>query len=265
MRAAAAAACALAVALAGCGSDAEQHRSPDPFKALERDFEATPAPEQAAPRWEPIAKLAGSGAAKRAVDIDDDAIQWRTRWRCDGELRLRVEPPPGGPATARGACPGSATFIGHGARTLEVNGDGPWRIVVEQEVETRLSEPPLSAMRDGSARLVARGRFGKVERPGRGTASLYALPSGRLALRFEGFRTSASIGLFVWMSRAGRPRTTRAALASRHRQFAELKSTLGDQNYLLPKSVRAADVRSVVIWCEPIRIAYTAAPLRAQR
>ena len=265
MRLAGAVVCALVLAVAGCGSNGEEQRPPDPFKALERDFEATPAPEHAAPRWEPVDELTGSGAASREVDIDGGAIQWRTRWRCDGEIRIRVEPPPAGPSTARGACPGRATFIGHGARTLSVEADGPWRIVVEQEVETRLSEAPLAAMRDGSARLLARGRFGKVERPSRGSVSLYKLPSGRLALRFEDFRTSASIGLFVWVSRAAAPRTTRAALRSRHRELSELKSTLGDQNYVLPKGVRAADARSIVIWCEPIRIAYAVAPLRAQR
>ena len=265
MRGTGALACVLALAVAGCGSDGEGRRSSDPFKALERDFEATPAPEQAAPRWERVTELTGTGAASRRVDVDGGAIQWRTRWRCGGGIRIRVEPPPAGPSTAEGACPGRATFIGHGARTLSVEADGPWRIVIEQEVETRLDEPPLAAMRDGSARLLAKGDFSKMERPSRGTATLYELPSGRLALRLEDFRTSASIGLFVWASRAARPRTTRAALRSRHRQVAELKSTLGDQNYVLPRGVRAADARSIVIWCEPIRIAYAVAALRVQR
>ncbi|HET8953549.1 MAG TPA: DM13 domain-containing protein [Solirubrobacteraceae bacterium] len=265
MRVAGAVLCALVLGVTGCGSDAEERPPSDPFKALERDFEATPTPEYAAPRWERVTALIGSGAASRPVEIDEHAIQWRTRWRCDGGIRLRVEPPPAGPSTAEGACPGRATFIGHGARTLSIEADGPWRIVVEQEVETRLDEPALAAMRDGSARLLAKGDFDEIERPSRGTATLYELPSGRLALRLKDFRTSASIGLFVWVSRAARLRTTRAALASRHRQIAELKSTLGDQNYVLPASVRAADARSIVIWCEPVRIAYTAAPMRAQR
>jgi glutathione S-transferase len=65
----------------------------------------------------------------------------------------------------------------------------------------------------------------------------------------------------VWISSSPRPRTTRQALRSAHRQFASLKSTLGDQNYLLPANVTAADVRSIVIWCEPVQIAYTAASL----
>jgi hypothetical protein len=47
-----------------------------------------------------------------------------------------------------------------------------------------------------------------------------------------------------------------------HTVLRGLKSTLGDQNYVLPAGTRAGRVRSIVIWCEPIRIAYTAATLR---
>ena len=41
-----------------------------------------------------------------------------------------------------------------------------------------------------------------------------------------------------------------------------LKSTIGDQNYLIPAAVDASEIRSIVIWCVPVRIAYTAASLR---
>jgi hypothetical protein len=91
---------------------------------------------------------------------------------------------------------------------------------------------------------------------------LYRLPSGRLALRFERFSTSSNTDLFVWLSKAPHPKTTTAAVKAPHDQFARLKSTLGSQNYLLPRSVKQADVESVVIWCEPVRIAYTAARLK---
>jgi hypothetical protein len=45
-------------------------------------------------------------------------------------------------------------------------------------------------------------------------------------------------------------------------QIASLKSTLGSQNYVLPASVDEGSIRSIVIWCEPVRIAYAAATLR---
>jgi len=44
-------------------------------------------------------------------------------------------------------------------------------------------------------------------------------------------------------------------------EIAELKSTAGNHNYVLPPGSRPSDARSVIIWCAPIRIAYTAAAL----
>ena len=44
-------------------------------------------------------------------------------------------------------------------------------------------------------------------------------------------------------------------------QIARLKATAGAQNYLIPADVATANVRSVVIWCEPVRTAYAAASL----
>jgi hypothetical protein len=110
--------------------------------------------------------------------------------------------------------------------------------------------------------VLARGRFYEIERFGRGEARLYRLPSGRLALRLAPFVTSANIDLHVWLTRSARPRTTVQANRAPHRDIALLKSTLGEQNYLLPAAMTLADARSVVIWCEPVQIAYTAATLR---
>ena len=56
-------------------------------------------------------------------------------------------------------------------------------------------------------------------------------------------------------------RVVREALESDHRQIAELTATAGPQNYLLPEDVDSSRIRSVVIWCEPVRTAYAAATL----
>ena len=114
-------------------------------------------------------------------------------------------------------------------------------------------------------RVIAAGRFYALERSGRGRASLHRLSTGRLALRFDGFATSPNTDLFVWLSSAARPRDTVRAAGSPHTVLRALKATLGEQNYLIPADVKAGDIRSVVIWCVPVRIAYTAAALRATR
>jgi hypothetical protein len=111
------------------------------------------------------------------------------------------------------------------------------------------------------AEVVASGDFYPIDERGEGRAVLHELPSGRLALRLEGFGTLNNTDLFVWLSEARRPRTSQQALRSDYTELAPLKSTIGDQNYLLPEDADADDIRSIVIWCQPVRNAYTAAAL----
>jgi hypothetical protein len=264
----------LAAALAtgsGCGSsssspDAKRTTSVDPFSVVPtQPADSAVARRRAAPHWETVARLAGSGPATRSFTVARGAIQWRVRWRCtSGTLRLSAAGAARRRTIATASCPRSGTRsdVRPGRVALGVQTPGRWRVVVEQQVDTALHEPPLAAMRAPGARVVARGRFYDVERFGRGDALLYRLPSGRLALRLDAFVTSANVDLHVWISRAARPRTTVQAGRAPHDDVALLKSTLGDQNYLLPAGTTPADVRSVVIWCEPIQIAYTAAALR---
>lgn len=255
---------ATAIATSGCGSSGDDAKSTnvDPFSVVPtQPSDSTAARRKAAPRWEPIARLSGSGPATRAFTVARGAIQWRVRYRCTtGALRLSV----GARKLASASCPHSATHseVRTGRTALRVETPGAWRAVVEQQVDSALHEPALAAMRAPGAKVLARGRFYEIERFGRGEARLYRLPSGRLALRLAPFVTSANIDLHVWLTRSARPRTTVQANRAPHRDIALLKSTLGEQNYLLPAAMTLADARSVVIWCEPVQIAYTAATLR---
>lgn len=257
-----------AVLLAGCGGGPER-KSPglDAFSPVEQRVGAHKVPRRASPRWAPVARLAGRGPATKAVSIDGEAIQWRARWRCrSGSLRLFTASPSGAGRRLleQGRCPGrgEAQSIGTGRVRLGVEASGPWKVVVEQQVDSPIAEPPLRAMRSPAARVLARGDFYRIERRGRGEAQLHRLPGGRLALRLDGFETSPNVDLFVWTSPVARPRTSKQAFRAPHSEVAELKSTAGSQNYLLPRSLSAGEIRSVVIWCEPVRIAYVAAALR---
>jgi hypothetical protein len=255
-----------ALALAGCGGDEAGDR-PDPFEAVERNEAASDqrVRAEAAPRWERVVTLRGTGEATETVTIDPGVIQWRVRWSCT-EGRLQVTQPPASDESrplVSEACPGEgrAEAIDAGERQLAVRSEGPWEVVVEQQVTEPLAEPPLPQMEAQDAEVVARGDFYEVDKRGSGRAILHELPSGRLALRLEGFSTFNNTDLFVWTSERRRPRTTQQALRSDHTEIALLKSTIGDQNYLLPEDTDADDIRSIVIWCEPVRIAYTAAAL----
>ncbi len=110
-------------------------------------------------------------------------------------------------------------------------------------------------------RVIASGSFYKVEVRGEGTAKLYRMPDGRRILRFEGFATGENTDLFVWLSEAARPQNSATAVNTPYVEIANLKSTLGSQNYEIPASLPTEKIRSIVIWCQPVAIAYAAAAL----
>jgi hypothetical protein len=192
-----------------------------------------------------VAVLGGRGDRTERLEISRRAIQWRVRWRCSsGRLTLLVGPrPPATGTRGKNSCPKRATVssIQTGAVRLTVAATGGWSAVVEQQVDTALHEPPLRAMRSPRARVLARGRFYAIQQNvrGQGEVLLYRLPTGRLALRLEDFRTSANTDLFVRLSESRRPRTTKRSAGTPRVKVAPLKSTVGDQSYLLPQTTRS--------------------------
>jgi hypothetical protein len=255
---------AALVALPACGSGgggddgSASPATPPPTTAAP----ATTAPVQrSAPRWETVGTYTGTGSQETPqFTILDRAIQWRVRWTCEGAgtFRVTTTPPPRRPGPiVDAACGGEGTgFAIHtGTVRLGIEAAGAWRAIVDQQVDIPLDEPAPAGQ------VVAQGAFYDLEKEGEGAALLYRLPDGRHALRLENFRTDENTDLFVWLSEAARPRTSAEAVAADYVQIGNLKSTLGSQNYELPASVAIDDVRSIVIWCEPVAIAYTAAPL----
>lgn len=272
----------LLVALAaGCGGGEDDKKAP----ASERPKQA--GPEQGrverafgrevpgsrgrvkfiAPSWRRVRVLSGRGDATHAFTIDREAVQWRVRWECEGKGRLELELPTRAGRSSRGGatCPttGTGASVKTGQVEISVKAADEWRMVVEQQLHDAVREPPPAEVANGSARTLARGEFYEVAQPGNGTAVLYRLRDGRLLVRLERFRTLATSGLVVWASDHPRPRTSQDAFRSKHVKAATLRASAGEQNYRLPRGVRAGDVRSIVIWCEPLRIAYIAAALAA--
>jgi len=260
------------VLLGGCGATKDKTSSEDafhPFAAVHQQASAEKAAlSHAALHWQQLATLNGSGAATKGFTVAASAVQWRARWRCQtGRLVLTAIAPSGSKGLTDARCPGRGMNISYakGALKLGVRASGAWTVVLEQQVDSPIHEAPLAAMRARGARVVLTGRFYGVERFGRGKAELYRLPSGRLALRLAGgFATSPNTDLFVWLSTAPHPRNTVQAGRARHTVLAALKSTLGEQNYMLPRRFDTKRVRSIVIWCAPARIAYTAATLHGR-
>ena len=260
-------AASLTLTPAGCGGDDDAKRQ-DPFAAAKRRVLTLDPGRAAAPRWEPVARLEGTGDRTEGLEISSAAIQWRVCWRCSsGRVTVSIAPRPrAANARGEGRCPkrGTASSIRTGAVRLRALATGRWSAVVEQQVDTALHERPLRAMHTPGARVLARGRFYAIQQnlDGQGEALLYRLHSGRLVLRLEDFRTSANADLFVRISESRTPRRTKRSAATPEVKLARLKSTVGDQNYLLPKRLDRNAVGSVVIWNEPVGTAYTAATLR---
>ena len=262
---------ALVALVVGCGggddSGGASKKAADPFTEVSQEPSLTRTARRAAPRWERLARFDGTAPGVQPLTVSERAIQWRARWRCSsGQIALTVDPKPRSAAERSGGrCPGrgEATWVQTGEQRLRVTGGGRWSVVVEQQVDTALHEPVLAAMKSSSTRLIADGSFYPIERQGRGRARLYRLADGRGALRLDPFRTSSNTDLYVWLSVARRPRTTKQAMGARRLgELIPLKSTIGEQNYLLPRSVDPRRIRSIVIWCVPVQIAYTAASLR---
>ena len=260
---------ALLVACGGGSSDGGGGGAPSTTSATSAGSAAPtsgppPTGARSAPRWETVTTFKGTGATTSApFEILPWAIQWRARWSCQaGSLEITTDPPPRKPrALVSGACPGPGEgFAIHtGPIRLAVAASGPWEVTVDQQIDTALEEPPLPGM-DGD-HLLGEGTFTPIEMRGAGTARLYQLPDGRAAVRFEGFETSSNTDLFVWLSEAADPRTSKDAVAAARVEIGNLKSTMGSQNYVVPPNLAVDKVRSIVIWCAPVSIAYTAAPL----
>jgi hypothetical protein len=259
----------LALVLTGCGggSDGDSRGSaggPATTTAPSGGPDTTVAGPKSAARWETVSTFNGSGAfTTPEFTILPGAIQWRVRFTCTaGTLRITSNPPPRRPGPVVDAtCPkeDAGYSIVTGPVRMQIEATGTWKAVVDQQVDTPLDEPLLPGMTPD--RIVAQGSFYKLEVRGEGTAKLYRLPDGKRILRFENFETGENTDLFVWLSELAKPANSAEAIGSPHVEIANLKSTIGNQNYEIPANIPTEKIKSVVIWCQPVQIAYAAVAL----
>lgn len=257
----------LALVLAGCGGgsdDDDDARAPATTAPAADTPTTAPSGPRSAARWETVTTFNGTGTFQTPqFTILPNAIQWRVRYTCStGMLRITSDPPPRRPTPVVDAsCPKEETgySIVTGAVRLSIEATGPWKAVIDQQVDTPLDEPLVPGMTPD--RVVAQGSFYDVEVRGKGTAKLFRLADGRRILRFENFETAENTDLFVWLSEVAKPANSAQALNNPYVDIGNLKSTVGTQNYEIPASVPTDKIRSIVIWCEPVAIAYAAAAL----
>jgi hypothetical protein len=257
----------LSFAMAGCGGSSDKAAAPvttTASGATGTSPTTQPSGPKAAARWETVTTFNGSGAFQSPdFTILPNAIQWRVRFTCaTGTMRITSTPPPRRPGPVVDAtCPKDDTgySIVTGPVHLSIEATSTWKAVIDQQVDTPLDEPLLAGMTPD--RVIASGAFYKLEVRGEGTAKLYRLADGRRILRFENFTTGENTDLFVWISELAKPATSKDAVSSPHVELTNLKSTVGTQNYELPASLPTDKIKSIVIWCQPVAIAYAAAAL----
>jgi hypothetical protein len=130
------------------------------------------------------------------------------------------------------------------------------------EPEKTMEDPmPVDAMAD--MRILALGEFYNLAHEGHGRATIYELADGSRLLRFEDFEVLNGPDLHVWLVPVDPVPDTVGVEIPGYVDLGRLKGNIGDQNYDLPATLNLGDFKSVVIWCQPFRVPFNAAPLIA--
>ena len=135
-------------------------------------------------------------------------------------------------------------------------------------MQQALSEPPkqmadaMPPASSGSPQLIASGSFYNVVHDGKGKAAIYKLgPDGKYVLRLEDFQVLNGPDLHVWLVPVDPVPNSVGTEIGGYVDLGKLKGNIGNQNYDLPANLDLKAIKSVVIWCQPFRVPFAAAPL----
>jgi len=112
-------------------------------------------------------------------------------------------------------------------------------------------------------KVLVKGKFHKVEKAGKGTATVYQLADGKRVLRLSNFETDNGPDLHVRLIAADDAQDTASVAKTGYVEVAKLKGNKGNQNYDLPKDVDLSKYKVVSIWCNRFSVNFAAAPLKA--
>ncbi len=132
-------------------------------------------------------------------------------------------------------------------------------VALSAELATSADEMPDN---EGQQMVVlSSGEFSGIAHEGSGLATIYELADGSHVLRFEDFEVLNGPDLHVYLApQFDIPNTVGVELEGAV-EIAALKGNVGDQNYFLPADLDVSAYQSVVIWCVPFRVPFSAAPL----
>jgi len=220
------------------------------------------------PYWVPVTTFSGTGnTTTGSFTIGPEAIQWRVSYHCDTAPFEVVAVNAVGQTSKRKladalGCSGDGQGFAAdtGGQTLKVTTSGPWKIVIDQQVDVPLVEPAPAGL--ASAKVLGTAKLYNVDKVGEGTAKIYELPDGSRQVRLEDFFVSINSDLEIRLSELAAPHSTDEVEKAPFKVVAPLKATVGSMNYEVPKDIDVTRYRSVVIWCEVTRNAYAAASIQ---
>ena len=136
-----------------------------------------------------------------------------------------------------------------------------------QAMSTAMAEPATvmgEAMPEAEMSLLAQGSFYNLFHVGSGQALVYQLADGSRVLRLQDFEVDNGPELHVYLFPNDPVATSIGVDIPGSVDLGFLKGNIGDQNYEIPADLDLSQFKSVVIWCQPFKVTFIAAPLTVQ-
>jgi hypothetical protein len=123
------------------------------------------------------------------------------------------------------------------------------------------TEVPVTATEAPTTTVLAVGDFYNVVHEGHGQATVFQFTDGSRVLRLEDFEVLNGPELHVYLVPIDPVPQSGGVEIEGSVDLGNLKGNIGSQNYDLPPDLDLSQFRSVVIWCQPFRVPFIAAPL----
>lgn len=136
-----------------------------------------------------------------------------------------------------------------------------------QAMSTAMAEPDkemAEAMPASEMSLLLQGSFYDIIHVGTGQALIYQLADGSRILRLQEFEVDNGPELHVYLVPTDPVPGSIGVEIPGSIDLGMLKGNMGDQNYEIPAELDLSQFKSVVIWCQPFRVPFIAAPLDQQ-
>ena len=131
-------------------------------------------------------------------------------------------------------------------------------------METAIAEPDKTMeeeMPSVEMSVLSQGSFYDIAHVGGGQALVYQLADGSRVLRLQDFSVDNGPDLHVYLVPINPVPDSVGVEIPGSVDLGKLKGNIGDQNYEIPADLDLSQFQSVVIWCQPFRVPFTAASL----